>query len=785
MSAFQTVQKIVLLVLIGVSVPIFAMNFMLPRLAIATGGVEVWNFDLTCVSYTNASGYPSDGYNTSADDTALLDFWLEVGLPIGNDPARANQEDKKWQYGTGGYDARYFLSNGSVNVAHLKDPGATATIPIIRLTAEYKNKVLGTGGSVRAYTLDKNHPIEYVHLYLLCDRMTDGGLMYLFNSLTTDGVLDQIIISALSGGALSLDSVLNGLKLDITYYLGGAPIALPLDASFFMGGSPFPAVKPSAVNIQPNQFVMNPNNSIIYYDYQRQVGGMERLLKQLQLDDLENLLPLFATMGVAAQIDNLKNALFDNSTIPYNCPTVDTWWINGTDIETDAMYNAAELESLLATELATYNISYGGPTFNGTFINANLGNGSALRTYLVNWASAAGRTASMNSLILQNQNSWFYRRHVLAQERLPLNLPFDGYFNTADTPVSMTVENSIRGNVTFQYIQSLGNLFGVMAVLDYGLGDIFQALHMDVPQVMSKLLFGSAGLSNSSNITLFGQPYAAETPELNAEGQYYDIQPEIVVYGMTSEGLRELSSFQISTLVLLTVLASFLIVFLLLAITKGSVKINRSDFLGRENVSRNVKDFISRVEQLGGKVSVQNAESLTIRAFRTEGKIDRPADVEKRAKTYVENQKLLVTLQSRASRAYVAQKFKDCIGAIEKMIQIARKLEDMTLVQNYEENLAKVVRLLRRKGISVSTKVRVEEGAKPGEEVEQLSAYKKELIDLQNRASKAFAEKNFSDAKESIKQMLAIAKKIQDPVLIRNYEANLRKIIAMEKGGSV
>jgi tetratricopeptide (TPR) repeat protein len=225
--------------------------------------------------------------------------------------------------------------------------------------------------------------------------------------------------------------------------------------------------------------------------------------------------------------------------------------------------------------------------------------------------------------------------------------------------------------------------------------------------------------------------------------------------------------------------------FLIFAITKGSVKINRSDFLGRENVSRNVKDLISRVDQLGGKVSVQNAESLVIRAFRTEGKIDKPVDVEKRAKAYVENQKLLVTLQSRASRAYVAQKFKDCIGAIEKMIQIARKLEDMTLVQNYEENLAKVVRLLRRKGISVSTKVRVEEGAKPGEEIEQLSIYKKELIDLQNRASKAFAEKNFSEAKESIKQMLAIAKKIQDPVLIRNYEANLRKIIAMEKGGSV
>jgi hypothetical protein len=91
---------------------------------------------------------------------------------------------------------------------------------------------------------------------------------------------------------------------------------------------------------------------------------------------------------------------------------------------------------------------------------------------------------------------------------------------------------------------------------------------------------------------------------------------------------------------------------------------------------------------------------------------------------------------------------------------------------------------LRRKGIAVSTKVHVEEAEKPAEELEQLNMYKKDLLELQNKASKLFAEKNFNEAKNCIKEMLAIAKKIQDPVLIRNYEANLRKIIAMEKGGS-
>jgi organic radical activating enzyme len=228
------------------------------------------------------------------------------------------------------------------------------------------------------------------------------------------------------------------------------------------------------------------------------------------------------------------------------------------------------------------------------------------------------------------------------------------------------------------------------------------------------------------------------------------------------------------------VVISFVLMFFVMSITKGNVKINTREFLAREDVQRNTKHFIQQVEEMGGKVSLQNAEILSIRAFKAQGKIDQVPTVDKRAKAYVENQKLLVTLQSRASRAYVAQKFKDCVAAIEKMIEIARSLEDATLVANYEENLAKVVRLLRRKGISVKTKVRMDE-EKTTDSMEKLNLYKKELVALQNKSSKAFAEKNFTAAKNYIKEMLAIARKVQDPVLIRNYEANLRKIIALEK----
>jgi len=780
MSGIQTIQKIAIVALIGVSLPILAMNVMMPRLAIATGDLNLEFADLTIVSFTSKSGYPSSGYNTSVVDNATLDFWLEIGLPVKNNGL-----------GNDTHDLRYYNADGSVNTANLQDPTQEVVIPIIRVTAKYNDKVLGVGGSVRQYVLNKDHPIEYVHLYLTGSRMPDGGLMYLFNALTADGVLDQLITGAISGGgSFDLGSLLAGLSLDITAYLGGAPILLPLDASFF-GLSPFPVVESSAEAILPTEFTMNPANMIIYYNYSHKVDTMDRLMAQLGLADIETALPgLFMGLGIDADsLTVMRNQLFDANPVPFNVTTVDEWWIAGNNISTNAMYRASEMEPFLSAEITAFKTDHDlFGELNMANVNANIGNTAVLRSILLAWANTTTKLNALNSEILQNQTSWYYRLHVLAKDQLPFNFPVDAYFDISTTTAQVVVNNTFRNEIlTIDYYKGLTNLFAVMNVMGYGIGDFFRALDVDIPLLITTLLFAPLDMNNMS---LYYQPYAMETPEVNAQDQYNAISPDFVVMGFTRDQYGNinygvLTTIQASGLLILSVIAGFLILFVLLSITKGVVKINRSDFLGRENVSRNVKDFISRVEQLGGKVSVQNAESLTIRAFRTEGKIDRSADVEKRAKMYVENQKLLVTLQSRASRAYVAQKFKDCISAIEKMIQIARKLEDMTLVQNYEENLAKVVRLLRRKGISVSTKVRVEESAKPGEEIEQLSIYKKELIDLQNRASKAFAEKNFSEAKESIKQMLAIAKKIQDPVLIRNYEANLRKIIAMEKGGSV
>lgn len=620
---FNRIQKIILLGLIIAAFPLVAFYMIMPRLAIVPGvGNAQFNFiDISVANFTGEPGVPFDLDN---EETATLDFWIEVGLPLKEAASDA------FERGTGP-DLRYYNADGTVNKNNLVDETMQLVVPMIKITAKYKNSILGTGGSFRQYILNAEHPVEYVHLYLTGSRMQTGGLMYMFTSMASNKVLFNVLLDALggpTGGDDPFQAILGDLKLELTAYLGSSPLTLPLDMSAFM--SPFPCIDVSSGGtINPSAFEM-PGDPKIYYNHSVNNDTVARFMAQLGVSDPANLPNV---LGPALGLDDPETA-------------------------------GAKLEAMV--------------------INLNL-------------------TVDPNNLAL-----------------------------------------------LFEYLAQEG----------YDLVDFFYALDTDVPTVLSKLLF-RAGLPL----------YGMET-QVSSASDWTAIAPEMA--GIAS-----------GDLLLVVVIGSFVVAFLLFAMMKGSVKINRSDFLGRENVARNVKDFISRVDQLGGKVSVQNAESLAIRAFRTEGKIDKPADVEKRAKTYVENQKLLVTLQSRASRAYVAQKFKDCIGAIEKMIQIARKLEDQTLVQNYEENLAKVVRLLRRKGISVSTKVRVEEGAKPGDEVEQLSIYKKELIDLQNRASKAFAEKNFSEAKESIKQMLAIAKKIQDPVLIRNYEANLRKIITMEKGGSV
>ncbi|MEX2683375.1 MAG: hypothetical protein Q6373_017495 [Candidatus Sigynarchaeota archaeon] len=774
MSAISFLQKILIVALVVVSLPIFALNVITPRLAIATGDLNIKFRDITVVSFTNSSGFPAPGYDPKIKDTATLDFWLEVGLPVRNDNLK-----------NATHDLRYYIDDKyTVNEANLKDPNQEVIIPIINIVAKYNDKIIGRGGSHRQYVLNKHHPVEYVHLYLTESRMPDGGLMFLFNSLASSGVLDQILFSSLmdSGGeGPGFESLLKDLKLEITTFIGGAPLSLPLDLSAF-GLSPFPVITPAST---VPDWIFDKNNTIIYYNNSRQVKDFDRLMNQLGLvgssDPFELLKSIFSLVGVGSTDQEILNALqimfnqlFPADEFIYSVRTVGKWWCNGTNASRDAAYSQAEMEDLVRNEILNFKAVHDlFDTLSMTEVNARINNGTSLRTYLEGWASAQSpsKTTVMNSMILNNQTSWFHRLYVLAMERLPLSRLISDFVSISDATETYELFNIARGQtIVVQIKKSIVDLFGVLEALNLGLSDMFQGLQTDVPTLITALLLHSL---NPNDIRLLGEPYKPEIKELNTQGTWYTVSPDI-------------AGIQGYALLLFTIIASFLIVFGLLATTKARVKMNRADFLARETVAKNVKDFISRVEQLGGKVSVQNAESLAIRAYRTEGKIDsRPEDIEKRAKAYVENQKLLVTLQSRASRAYVAQKFKDCIGAIEKMIQIARKLEDQTLVQNYEENLAKVVRLLRRKGISVSTKVRVEEGAKPGEEVEQLSIYKKELIDLQNRASKAFAEKNFTEAKEAIKQMLAIAKKIQDPVLIRNYEANLRKIIAMEKGGSV
>jgi hypothetical protein len=774
MVNLNTLQKIGLVALIAVSMPIMALYVIMPRLAIATGDLNIKFRDISVVAFTNSSGYPATGYDVNRTDTATLDFWLEVGLPVYDDTLHNDT-----------HDLRYYVNdNYKVNEANLKDPNQQVVIPIINVVAKYNDKVIGAGGSHRQYILNKDHPVEYVHLYLTESRMPDGGLMYLFNSLSSGGVLDQILFGALgasSGGEeVGFDALLADLKLDIIAYIGGAPLELPLDLSAF-GLSPFPVITPSQVSGLP-QWMTDANNTIIYYNNSRQLDDFGRLMDQLGFADtsdpfllLQNIMSLVGVGSDPMEILNalgfMFNQLFPPTPILYNVTTIEKYWINGNNASHDLVYSQREMEPRFLNELSAFKAVHDlGNTLNITLVNASIQNRAFVNSYLSSWAANNSKTANMSTAILLNQTSWFTRLYVLAKDKLPFSgYPFD-FIYLDDVNLTHVFYNDARGeSISVGVVHSLGDLFGVINSLGYGLSDFFQGLDTDVPSLISALLLHGI---DENDVRLFNETYSMEAKELNTAGGWSSVSPEISgILGMN--------------LILVSVIISFVLIFLIFAITKARVKINRADFLGRENVTRNVKEFISKVDQLGGKVSLRNAESLVIRAFRMEGKIDKPGDVEKRSKSYVENQKLLVTLQSRASRAYVAQKFKDCIGAIEKMIQIARKLEDQTLVQNYEENLAKVVRLLRRKGINVSTKVRVDEGAKPGEEVEQLSIYKKELIDLQNRASKAFAEKNFSEAKESIKQMLAIAKKIQDPVLIRNYEANLRKIIAMEKGGSV
>ncbi|MFX0100761.1 MAG: hypothetical protein ACFFCS_14390 [Candidatus Hodarchaeota archaeon] len=56
------------------------------------------------------------------------------------------------------------------------------------------------------------------------------------------------------------------------------------------------------------------------------------------------------------------------------------------------------------------------------------------------------------------------------------------------------------------------------------------------------------------------------------------------------------------------------------------------------------------------------------------------------------------------------------------------------------------------------------------------SIIRDQLFELQNRASAAFSEKDYRTAKDYVGEMLEIAKNLRDPILIQNYEINIRKI---------
>ncbi|MBD3188278.1 hypothetical protein GF325_15695 [Candidatus Bathyarchaeota archaeon] len=824
MGAIKTTQKIILVALMAGCVPIMYLNTLTPRLGIVTGDVSFEFLDLTIFDFTELEwegniteksdtlgweftingtsskfvdldeylaydvgdyvykyvGMDAPMSTSELKDNMTLDFWLEVGLPV------------KEELSNSTHDLRYYNGDGSLNTTNLVDPTQQVIIPRIGIDASYRGLKVGVGGSNKQYIINKDNPVQYVHLYLSGSRESDSGLMYLFTSITQEGVLDSLLMSALGGSSEDLDigALLNDLELRLTAYIGSAPLTLDLDMSLF-GLSTVPMLDASGFgDLGTAQAEDIP---IWQYNFTNQIDVFERFMSQLGIEDVE---PLLEDLGLmvydpdddeydydAGKILGAINQIFDENIINNTLYTVDVetaepWWVeDGETIQTGEAYNESRMKELALLEV--------GAVRNATdvsfLLDMNLVEGlindldfPALLTMLnetwpnsYNASQAAIIRGALDTAIFSNSSSFYHK----LQDTDTLTISVDTTFFPAclDTDVLdivnyANISNSyFMENLSVGYASNIVNIFTIMNAEGYSLADLFNALDETIPSVLTTILFGNHSMVG----TLFGENYEQETKDDAITPQFSLGEGE----GVDSESL-----------VLVVIIISFVALFFLLSITKGSVKINRREFLARDDIQQNISSFNKQVESLGGKVSMQNSEALAVRAFRRDGKIEKPGDVEKRARTYVENQKLLVTLQSRASRAYVAQKFKDCIAAIEKMIEIARKLEDQTLVSNYEENLAKVVKLLRRKGIAVRTKVRTEE-QKPAEELENLRMYKKDLVDLQNKASKLFAEKNWPAAKDCIKDMLAIAKKIQDPVLIRNYEANLRKIIAMEKGG--
>ena len=780
----NTVQKIFFIAILVAVVPIMGLYLIMPRLGIATGGLNIGFADLTVADFTSQDpGFTND----SVQDNMTLDFWIEAGLPVINNDLHV---EVLWPNGSHHMtlDTRYYV-DGGVNVANLVDRNTEMIVPQLGLKALFRGQEVGTGGSVKAYILNAQHPVEYVHLYLTGSREPDSGLMFMFNAITQEGALDQLLLGAISGsGGLDLGALLGDLQLIITAYVGSAPLELSIDTSFF-GMSPFPVLVNTKGNIAPAQA---SDYELIHYNGSRDmISNMDRFMAQLGLNaGFEQLLGRLGLMHYdndteewvyeAIKISNAVNQIFDSNILTLNYYTLpletwEKWWIeSGRNMSNGEAYNESTMRNNLHNEVDRLKKSVlpdPEDRINLAIADSFNTNETAWINYInssinayTNLTKLANLRTYFTTKILNNQTSWYNR---LFHQSDYVDVTVSVHFNEAainaitEAPVLRDIYNTVFSkNLTILLKADILNIFKIMNIEGYNIGDLFLALNMTVPQVLTNLLFSDMHATQE----ILGYTYGQETAQNS-------VSPEI-------------SGIQSSSLLVVVVIIAFILVFVIFAITKGTVTINRREFLGREDVQRNVNNFIKQVEQLGGKVSVQNAESLVIRAFKQKGGIEKGSDVETRAKAYVENQKLLVTLQSRASRAYVAQKFKDCIAAIEKMIDIAKKLEDQTLVSNYQDNLDKVVKLLRRKGIAVKTKVRTEgEGAT--DEVEQLRIYKKDLVDLQNKASRLFAEKNWPEAKNCIKEMLAIAKKIQDPVLIRNYEANLRKIIAMEKGGTV
>ena len=789
MGTAKTIQKIIFIGVLVVSVPLLALNVIMPRLGIVTAMEEGLQFELKDLTVFNYSYNPaaSDNYYLSNDteDWVELDFWLELGLGL-----KDGINETKDVNGTE-YDVRYYDENGTVLLDNLKNPTEEILIPVIKMDAYYKGRFLGSGGSRKTYVLNANQPVQMLHLYLRGSREFDGGLMFLFNSITQDGTLDTLLLGAVggSGGSFSASALLADLELVLTAYIGSAPVTIQ-GLDLFGSTVQMPVIKG---DIASSQYVNDPSAN----DYSQTIGAMERFTAQLGVDDFE---PLLEKLGLMENVSgewvyatdklvNAVNQIFNDTIINERTYELEVnaenevWYLpNGGNLNDDYAYSNVTMYENASSTIAEFKASEddadGNPDtdIDMATINSTLLLGwSATQAYLESWATNDSYSISnLNNTLINNASSPFnlyYDADYTDEITVKTSIANGAISEILGDAVTENITNAAFGyNITVTYTGNILNLFTVMNAEGYNLGDLFNGIGSTVPEVLSTILFGNGAwitdLEAGSRL-LLGEEY---TEKVQADNS---VAP--VLFESTDP----------SSLLIIVSIGAFVVLFLLFAITKGSVKINRREFLSRDDVQTNVNMFIKEVERLGGKVSTQNAEALSIRAFRRDGKIEKSSNIGKRAKEYVENQKLLVTLQSRASRAYVAQKFKDCIAAIEKMIQIARKLEDQTLVANYEENLAKVVKLLRRKGISVSTKVRIEEGQKPSEELEKLSMYKKDLIDLQNKASKYFAEKNFSAAKECIKEMLSIAKKIQDPVLIRNYEANLRKIIAMEKGGGL